>query len=306
MFPSAQEPRFGAFVRDQVEDLRTLGIDTEVFSFDGRVSWTKYAEAARVVRRIVRERPFHLVHAHYGLSGAVALMQRRVPVVTTFHGSDFSGAIPWQTRVSRIVARYSSPIFVTAEGANRLRPGAPVIPAGVDVELFRPIDRDEARCELGWPVDARYVLFPSNPRTKLKRFDLFTETLAQVAAHVKNVRSLCLDGYTREQVALVLNAVDVTLMTSEWEGSPVTVRESLACKTPVVAVPVGDVPSVLAGLPGCAVVARDPAALSQAVIAAFEAGRSSALRIRAELQSRGRVAERVVQVYESVLSAQHC
>ena len=50
-----------------------------------------------------------------------------------------------------------------------------------------------------------------------------------------------------------MNAVDVTLLTSDWEGSPGAVRESLACQTPVVSVPVGDVPNVLSGLPGCAV-----------------------------------------------------
>lgn len=29
-----------------------------------------------------------LIHAHYGLSGLLANLQRKVPVVTTFHGSD--------------------------------------------------------------------------------------------------------------------------------------------------------------------------------------------------------------------------
>jgi teichuronic acid biosynthesis glycosyltransferase TuaC len=304
MYPSETEPQFGAFVKDEVEDLRHLGIDVEVLFFDGRKSWTRYADAAREIRRLVRQDRFDLVHAHYGLCGAVALGQRCVPVVTTFHGSDVSGAIRWQAWISWLAARHSSPIFVSREGARRLRQAnAPVIPAGVDIELFQPIDRAHARHKLGWSPGPRYVLFPSNPRAALKRADLFQAVLREAETHVPNLKAVYLEGYTREQVALVMNAVDVTLITSDWEGSPVTVRESLACQTPVVSVPVGDVPKTLAGLPGCRVAPRDPAALAGAVVAALEAGRPHELRRRAELSSRRRTAERVAQVYESTVRA---
>ncbi len=37
MYPTADEPAAGSFVRDQVEDLRELGVDVDVLSFDGRV-----------------------------------------------------------------------------------------------------------------------------------------------------------------------------------------------------------------------------------------------------------------------------
>jgi teichuronic acid biosynthesis glycosyltransferase TuaC len=304
MYPSPEEPQFGSFVKDQVEDLRSLGIDAEVFFFDGRESWTRYAHAAREVRRLAREDRFDLVHAHYGLSGAVALGQRRIPVVTTFHGSDVSGAIRWQAWISWVAARHSSPIFVSEDGARRLRRvGAPVIPAGVDVALFQPLDRTYARRRLGWSLDARYVLFPSSPHAAVKRADLFDSVLQEATLYVPKLKAVYLEGYTRDQVALVMNAVDVTLMTSDWEGSPVTVRESLACETPVVSVPVGDVPRLLAGLPGCAVAPRDPGALAEAVLAALDAGRRRELRERAELSSRRRTAERVAQVYESTLHA---
>jgi teichuronic acid biosynthesis glycosyltransferase TuaC len=303
MFPSAKEPQFGIFVKEQADDLRSLGIGVDVLSFDGRRTWTRYGHAVRSVRRLVGRQTFDLVHGHYGLCGAVALTQRRVPVVTTFHGSDFSGAVPWQLHVSRVVARFSTPIFVNDEGAMRLHPGASVIPAGVDVDVFRPIDREEARRKLRWPISARYVLFPSRRGNKIKGADLFEAVVEAAAARAPDLRGVYLGGYTREEVALVLNAVDVVLMTSEREGSPVTVRESLACQTPVVSVPVGDVPKVLAGLPGCAVVSREVASLARAVLEAFDAGRPSGLRRRAEAYSRRRIAERVLRVYERVLEA---
>jgi teichuronic acid biosynthesis glycosyltransferase TuaC len=301
MYPSHAEPQFGCFVKEQVEDLRNLGVDVDVFFFDGRQEWTNYLVAARSIRRMVEGGRFDLIHAHYGLCGVAALTQRRIPVVTTFHGSDFSGAIPWQAQVSRIVARLSIPIFVSEEGALRLRPGAAVVPAGVDTDLFHPIGREEARQELGWPATQRYVLFPSSPRLKSKRADLFRAVLRQATADGSNLEPVYLEGYSRERVALVLNAVDVTLVTSDWEGSPVTVRESLACQTPVVSVPVGDLPRVLADLPGCSVLPRDPAALAYAVLEALSVGRAPELRARAELYSRQRVAERVMTIYQGAL-----
>ena len=301
MWPSEEEPQLGPFVKDQIDDLRRLGVDIELLYFDGRQSWTSYAKVAHTIRRRVARARFDLVHAHYALCGAAALAQRQVPVVTTFHGSDYSGAIPWQVRVSRIVARLSSPIFVSTAGAMRLPPHAAVIPAGVDVALFQPIDRDKARRRLGWQVDARLRSLPSSPLVKIKRADLFQATLKQAANDVPGLRGVYLQGYSRDRVALVMNAVDVTLLTSDWEGSPVTVRESLACQTPVVSVAVGDVPRVLAGLPGCAVVRRDPAALARSVLAALDAGRPQELRARAELSARPRTAEKVLRVYQGAL-----
>jgi teichuronic acid biosynthesis glycosyltransferase TuaC len=304
MFPTQAEPWFGTFVRDQVEDLRSLGIDLRLLHFDGRQRSLNYVGAARVLRRIVRERRFDVVHAHYGLTGAVAVLQRRVPVVTTFHGGDYTGAAPWQRYVSWVVSRRSLPIFVSQEGRSSLRRwSAPVIPAGVDTELFRPVDRQEARRRLGWQEDALYVLLPGRRSAPNKRADLFDAVVDEVRKAVTDVRAVALEGFSREEAALVLNAVDVTLMTSDREGSPLTVRESLACQTPVVSVEVGDVPQVVADLPGCGIHPRQPRALAQGILEAFGAERSPALRRRAERTSRRQVAERVAALYSAVAGA---
>ena len=302
MYPTETEPWFGSFVQDQVEDLRELGLTVDVLAIDARRDWTEYVRGVRRLRRRLATTRFDLVHAHYGLSGAVALTQRRVPVVTTFHGGDYTGEIPWQTPVSWAVARRATPIVVSREARRRLdRPDAPVIPAPVDTELFQPCDSAEARAELGWSTDGRYVLFPSNPAWPNKRADLFEAALAEARRTVPSLEPVYLKGFSRREVTLVMNAVDVTVLTSTFEGSPVTVRESLACQTPVVAVPVGDVAETLDGLPGCAVTERAAKPLAEAILAALETGRSSDLRERAQLSSRRRTAERVLDVYRVTL-----
>ncbi len=299
MWPTAREPWFGSFVKDQSEDLRAVGLRVEVMHFDGRSDALEYARAARAIWRRVESERFDVVHAHYGLTGAVAAMQRLVPVVTTFHGSD-TGFLPWQRHISWVVARRTRSIFVSRNSAKQLGCRSPiVIPAAVDTELFTPFDRREARRALGWAEEVQYVLFPGARHNKVKRVDLFDAAIEEVGRQARDVVPVHLEGYSRADVAVILNAVDVTLMTSDAEGSPLVVRESLAVETPVVSVPVGDVTEVITGLRGCSIAPRDASALATCVIEALEAPRDSSLRRRALRYSRRRTAERVALVLDS-------
>jgi teichuronic acid biosynthesis glycosyltransferase TuaC len=303
MWPTPGDPSFGCFVEEQVDDLRRLGLDVDVISFDGRRARRNYARAAWTVRAAVRQRPVSVVHAHYGLTGAVAAMQRSVPVITTFHGSD-TGYVPWQARVSRIVAARTTPLFVSRAGAYALgRPNAAVLPAPVDVDRFVPLDRSEARARLGWKHGVPYALFPGSRTNRRKRPDLFAAAVAEARRAVPRLQMAVLENLSRDEVVLALNAADVTVMVSDWEGSPVTVRESLACMTPVVSVDVGDVREVLAGLPACAIAKRDACDLGGAIVHTLAQPREPALRVRAELTSRPRIAGRLVALYDEVACA---
>jgi teichuronic acid biosynthesis glycosyltransferase TuaC len=127
--------------------------------------------------------------------------------------------------------------------------------------------------------------------------------LAEARKQMPALKGVALEGFSREQAALAFNAANVTLMTSDREGSPVTVRESLACLTPVVSVGVGDVAQVLADLPGCGVFPRLPSALGRGVLNALATERHSDLRRRAERTSRRNVAQRVAALYATVAAA---
>src|SRR6478672_130274 len=110
MYPKEDTPGDGAFVQEQVESLRALGLSIDVLAIDGPKGGKKYVRALRSLRGALTEDRFDLIHAHYGLSGAIALAQRHVPVVTTFHGSD-TGYVRWQRYISWVVARLTTPIF---------------------------------------------------------------------------------------------------------------------------------------------------------------------------------------------------
>ena len=115
-----------------------------------------YPHGVKLLRDRLRGDSFDLVHAHHGYVGAVALTQRRVPTVLTLHGSDLLGALDiagklsWGARLSamgvaRVAAFADEVIVLTRQMANRLRRGSHVIPHEVDVSLFAPVDRGEAR-----------------------------------------------------------------------------------------------------------------------------------------------------------------
>ncbi len=300
MYPTPAEPEFGCFVRDQVDDVRALGVEVDVLPFDGRPRRSRYLGAVRHLRRMLSRRRYDIVHAHYGLTGAVAASQVRIPVVTTFHGSD--AWVPWQRALSRLVARRTQPIAVAPVIADSLGVrDAPVIPCAVDLELFVPVERREARRALGWPTDGPCILLPAarGDSTKVvrKQIHVFDAVIELLCRENPEVFPASLDGLSRGEVALAMNAADVAVMTSLWEGAPVGVKEVLACRTPVVSVVVGDVPDVVHGLPGCAIVPRDPAALAAAVRQALRAGRDPRLREAMHEYGRRPIAERVIRVY---------
>jgi len=71
----------------------------------------------------------------------------------------------------------------------------------------------------------------------------------QAAHPERDVRELILVNQPRERVLDFFNAADVHLMTSDFEGSPNSVKEALCCGVPVVTTDVGNVRDMLDGVP---------------------------------------------------------
>ncbi len=303
MWPTASEPSAGIFVKEQVDDLVAEGVEVDVVSFDGRGDSSQYLRVVSRIRRTARSGRYDVVHAHYGLTGASCLLARVGPLVTTFHGSD-TGFKAWQLPISRRVGRRCVPIVVDASAAARLGlRGAPdVLPMGVDTSTFRPREVAALRDELGWDAGCRYAVFPGSRSSYVKNYPLFEATAEIVRTTLPSLRTVWLEDLTRDRVATVLAAADVTLMTSRFEGSPVTVRESLAAGTPVVSVPVGDVAVQLAGLPGCAVVDPDPQLLAEATLASLGTTPQPDALVAAVVgrTDRRTIVGRLVQIYADV------
>jgi glycosyltransferase involved in cell wall biosynthesis len=301
--PDASAPQRGRWIFDQIDEIRSAGVEVDLFGFPpGR---NEYLPATRRLRRLLREDRFDLVHAHYGLAGWCARLAGARPLVVTFHGTDV------RHRTVGMLSRRLAPRIDLCAGASRSlfgpeggRPGLPrppgrtaVLPCGPDLGRFRPLPRSEARGRLGLDAEGRYLLFPANPTRAEKRHDRATALAAAAGAEL-----LTGGGIEPDQMPLWVNAANAVLVTSDYEGFGLVALESLACEVPVLSTPVGIAPFALTGVPGCLVAPFDVERWQQALgplLGADEARVPGAAR--AAIFSAGRMAERVLIAYRELL-----
>jgi len=311
--PTPLRPGTWAAVARQIDSIRSLGIEVDVLEIEG-LRGIKYLQALR--RLSERSSRANLIHAHYGYCGWVSRLQRRKPVVVSFMGSDLLGVADTTGRItasSRVVveidrrlARLVDAVIVKSrEMAHVLRPVvAHVIPNGVDLDAFQPLDRSAARDRLGWHDRKPRVLFPGNPALPNKGFPLARAAVDVASSALgEAVEIVLLSDIAPHQVPVYLSACDAMLVASYTEGSPNAVTEAMACNLPVIAVPVGDVPELLSGVESSAVCPRDPQVLgSELARLLTSSGRSNG---RETIETRGldlaNVAHRVAAVYRDVL-----
>jgi glycosyltransferase involved in cell wall biosynthesis len=290
MYPTADRPGLGIFVRDQVEALRRLGADVEVFSFPPG-SPAAYVAAARQLRR-GKER-YDIVHAHFGLTAWPALAAPAARRVVTLHGTDVTH------RRSRAITRAALPRYdLVAAVSEELRASVPrataVLPCGVATDRFRPIQRAEARAALGLEQDGPYLLFPSDPARPEKRHD-------RAVAIAGDTPLLVLKRVDPSEVPLWVNAANAVLVPSEREGFGLAVLEALACDVPVLATPVGVAPEALDGIDGtyCGAFEEDRWRAELAPHLSSADPRVEG-RARAERFSADRMAQRVLDAWRAL------
>ncbi len=303
------------FVRQQIAFLQRLGHQVDVFHFQGRKNPINYLRAWWRLRRQYDPARYDVLHAHFGQSGMVLLPRKR-PLVVTFRGSDLQGVIGHRGRVtlpgrvlqsvSRFVASRADRIIVVSEHmAAFLPPGAryDVLPSGLDLSLFKPMDRMACREELGLPADKKLILFGGRPETARKRVPLAQAAVALLKKEV-DAELVLMNSVPHERMPMYHNACDVVFLTSVHEGSPNIVKEALACNVPVVSVDVGDVRERIAGIEGCYLVQEDtPEALAAALARALKTGREIAGRHRVRSLSEEQTVERLQAIYDSAITA---
>ena len=92
-------------------------------------------------------------------------------------------------------------IFVSRKNldkAHKYSKNCTLIPCGVDMEVFYPIDKSEARQALGLDYNKKLLLFASSFTNKVKNPELAIEATRQLP----DTELIELAGYDRRQVAL--------------------------------------------------------------------------------------------------------
>ena len=241
---------------------------------------------------------------------------RRVPTVVTFHGSDLLGerlsgivrriVSGYGIRASWKAARRASGIVAVSQKLSHSLPAdvdrckVRVIPNGIDLDRFKPLDRNKCCQNLGWNPDEFHVLFATsgNPvkRPSLARAAVNVLNRLGVVARMHEMR-----GVPNDQVPIWINASNVLLITSLHEGSPTIVKECLGCNLPVVSVDVGDISERLAGIQGCYLAFPEAEDLASKLrLVSRESGRVAG-RARMEALSVERTAVELHQFYREVI-----
>jgi glycosyltransferase involved in cell wall biosynthesis len=301
-------------VKREVESLRQIGLQVDVFHYQGGWSPVAYARATAQFHRQLRNQAYDLVHIRFGQCGIVALTQRRLPIVVRFGGSDLLGwrdedghepiASKLLRAVSRTVARRATEVIIVSESMASQLPERRyhVIPSGIDLEQFRPINPAAARAQLGLPAHRKLILFAANPERRVKRFDVAQAAMALLDPAL-DAELVVAANVGHEQMPLYMSACDVLLLTSDHEGSPNVVKEALACNLPVVSVDVGDVRERLDGLPGCYICAdRRPQTIAAALAESLSLPARPLLRDSVCHLETTRLAKQVAEVYVCALT----
>ena len=315
MYPTDAHPDDGTFVAGQVESLRDAGIDVEVL-FVNRLATGRqvYRNLAKTVRTSFEKMNPDLVHVMYGgvMSAVVTKAIRERPVLVSFCGSDLLGirggavqklSARFGVAASKRAAVRAAGIVVKSENLLGALPRRIdnsrvwLLPNGVDLRRFSPMDRLECQRRLGWDASRSHVLFPANPTRPEKRFGLAEACVARLNENGADVELHVLRDVPHEDVPSWLNAAEAILVTSTHEGSPNAVKEALACNVPVVSVDVGDVRARIEGIDGCFIADPTPDDLAAKLGSVFERETPIDARTKMSEISVERVAEKLREIY---------
>ena len=298
VFTRAQDPEIVG-PRPLGENGRVIHIPAGPLApYDKKLLYNHLPEFVEGVKRFVQEEgiSYDVIHSHYWLSGLVAWELKKawnLPVTQMFHTlghmknlvarSDEERETETRLRAEREIMGFvdrlvaANPLekrqMAKLYGADPKK--IEVIPCGVDLSLFRPIDISHAQERLGWPPDRQMVLFVGRIQP-LKGIDILLKAIALATDDLPDLcgrLGLTIIGgdpqatIDREMVRLTrlkkklgisdlvtflgardqdtlpyyYSAAQVCVVPSYYESFGMVALEAMACGTPVIVSKVGNI-----------------------------------------------------------------
>jgi glycosyltransferase involved in cell wall biosynthesis len=250
------------FVKSQGESLKREGLIVEFYQIKGKGLYG-YFKNISALREKIRIFDPDVIHAHYSLTGWVALMANsKKSRILSLMGSDAYGTVGRAEKRTLfnifmlfqvfLIQFFYKNIIVKSDNLRKSvwrKKNVSVIPNGVNFDRFKPLDKIECREKLGLPLDKKIILFMGNPKEGRKNFALVEKAIEKISD--ENLMVCTPFPVTHENVPVYLNASDVLAFPSFQEGSPNVVKEAMACNCPIVASDAGDIVEVISGTDGC-------------------------------------------------------
>ncbi len=298
------------FVREQGEALQLLGCEVEYYAVVGK-GMRGYLRNVKPLRKRIQEWQPDVVHAHFGLSGMVAILaaQKKVPVVITCHNGEtltkYGNII---TSLAIRCADYTICVAQHIYDKLYLKPEHYCIqPCGVDLKDLPLVEKEIAMKEMGLSADKINILFGGSFSNTRKNAPLAKAALKRLEderiSGLEEFNLIEMKGFNRHQVAMLFNACDMLLLPTKSEGSPQVLKEAMACNCPIVATDVADIAFLLQGVTNSYVTtfdAKDVADKIQRVITCGE--RTNGRKRIDELKlDNPQVAETILDIYKSIV-----
>ncbi len=308
------------FVTEQGEAIRALGHEVEYFLVKGN-----YIKAVGALKTKIREFKPDIVHAHFGLSAITAELQSLVPVVTTFHNGE---TLNWHVNLmSSLMSLRAKHVIYVAQHIRDLSyfkaKNYSIIPCGVPMEEMIITPKVEARKQLGWNPNKKYILFGGAFDNLRKNYPLLrdaVEKLKNDTSYIKHntsdIECVEMKNLTRSQCVLRMCACDLFALPSHSEGSPQALKEAMAVNCPCLATDIADVRDLFGDEPGHWILRNprktherwdgDEKSLDEMVellkeALAFEGRTNGRMRIEELQLTNEQVAKRIVEIYEKIL-----
>jgi len=259
-------------------------------------------EVLRKLDALFRQYHPAVVHTHLlALNYAYPLMIRyRTPArVYTVHSlaekdvglrtAPIVRALAFRYRVGRVV-----PVAIAEEVRNSIQklygyPNPPLIPNGIPTDEYAPDPNKRAQWRQAHGIETHATIVThvgrfAPPKNHALLIEAFARVRTSAPLYLLLVGGGELENTVREQVAAlglesrvrflgiradvadILRASDAFVLSSRWEGNPMSVMEAMAAGLPVVSTAVGGVPELVRdGETGLLVPSEDTGALAQAI-----------------------------------------
>lgn len=307
---SANSGKINSIISSQAYSFFTLdkGVKVEFYAIEGSGLFG-YLKNVFLLHYFLRKNCFEVVHAHYSLSGIVAYLAGSKPLVVSLMGSDVNANF-FEKKVTHFFAKrlWCRTIVKSVAMKNSLKADAvEILPNGVSLVKFKPLNRSLCLEKLGWVKKKRHILFAANPARTVKNFELFLQAYKRIQVLGIELEYHVLENVEHDDMPMYMNAAEIVCLTSIWEGSPNVIKEAMACNIPIVSTNVGDVEWLFGDSPGHFIVNNPTEELiARNLIAALNFGKVEGRtkgreRLRElELDSTS-VANKIFNLYQSIL-----